>query len=87
MHLGLVLDQQLNFIDHIQNKTTKCCKIIAIIKRLSVNIPRDALLRIINHLTDPIWTVEMLFMTNLTTSHLIIQNIQYKACITITGAN
>ena len=38
MRLGLVLDQQLNFIDHIQSKTTKCCKIIAIIKRLSVNI-------------------------------------------------
>ena len=38
MRLGLVLDQQLNFIDHIQSKTTKCFEIIAIIKRLSLNI-------------------------------------------------
>ena len=45
-HLRIVLDQQLNFNDHIQSKMTKCYKMIGIIKRLSVNIPRDALLRI-----------------------------------------
>ena len=43
-HLGLVLDQQLNFSDHIQSKMTKCYKMIGIIKRSSVNIPCDALL-------------------------------------------
>ena len=45
-HLGLVLDQQLNFNDHIQSKMTKCCKMISIIKRLSVNVSRGVLLRI-----------------------------------------
>ena len=36
--LGLVLDQQLNFYDHIQSKITKCYEMIGITKRLSVNI-------------------------------------------------
>ena len=45
-HLGHALDQQLNFNDHIQSKMTTCYKMIGIIKRSSVNIPRDALLRI-----------------------------------------
>ena len=38
-HLGLVLDKQLNFNNHIQSKMTKFYKMIRIIKRLSVNIP------------------------------------------------
>ena len=45
-NLGLVLDQQLNFNDHNQSKMTKCYEMIGIVKRLSVNISRDALLRI-----------------------------------------
>ena len=52
-HLGLVLDQQLNFNDHIQSKMTKCYKMIGIIKRLSVNTPRDALLRIYKSFIRP----------------------------------
>ena len=45
-HLGLVLDQQLNFNDHIQSEMTKCYKMIGIIKKLSVNISHGAYLRI-----------------------------------------
>ena len=47
-HLGLVLDQLLNFNDHIQSKMTKCSNYddLYFIERLSVNIPRDVLLRI-----------------------------------------
>ena len=41
-----MLDKQLNFNDHVQSKMTKCYMMIDIIKRLSVNILRDALLRI-----------------------------------------
>ena len=40
---GLVFDEQLKFNDHIQSKMTKCYKMIGIVKKLSVNIPRDAL--------------------------------------------
>ena len=72
-HLGLVLDQELNFNDDIQSKITKCYKMIGIIKRLSVNIPGDALLRIYKSFISPIWTAEILFMTNVLMSNLKIK--------------
>ena len=81
-HLGLVLDQQLNFNNHIKSKMTKCYKMIGITKRLPVNIPRDALLRI----------YKSLIRTHLDYRDIIhdkpnnkIENIQYKTCIAITG--
>ena len=45
-HLGLLLDKRLSFNEHIQSRMNKCYKMIGVIKRLSVNLPRDALLRI-----------------------------------------
>ena len=45
-HIGLLLDKQLSFNAHIQRKMNKYYKTIGVIKRLSVNLPRDALLRI-----------------------------------------
>ena len=44
-HLGLLLDKRLRFNEHIQSKINKCYKMIKVIKRLSVNLPRDALRR------------------------------------------
>ena len=63
-HLGLLLDKRLSFNEHIQSKVNKCYKMVAVIKRLSVNLPRDGLLRIYK------WFTETLFMTNQITSHL-----------------
>ena len=45
-HLGLALDKRLSFNEHIQRKMNKCYKMIRVIKRLSVNLPHDALLKI-----------------------------------------
>ena len=47
-YLGLLLYMRLSFNKHIQKKKkkNKCYKMIGGIKRLSVNLPRDALLRI-----------------------------------------
>ena len=45
-HLGLMLDERLSFSEHIQSKMNKCQKMIEVIKRLSVNLPHDALLRV-----------------------------------------
>ena len=52
-HLRLVLDQHLNFNNHIQSKMTKCYKMISIIKRLSVNIPCDVVFRICKSFIRP----------------------------------
>ena len=52
-HSGLVLGQQLNFSNDIQSKMTTYYKMIDTIKRLSVNIPRDALLSIYKSFIRP----------------------------------
>ena len=43
--LGLLLDKRLSFNENIQSKINECYKMIGFIKRLSVNLPRDPLLR------------------------------------------
>ena len=45
-HLGIVLDSKLNFNTHIDQKYKKCLKLIGLIKRLTVNLPRSSLLTI-----------------------------------------
>ena len=45
-HLGIILNSKLDFNIHVDNRIKKCYTIIGIIKRLSVNVPRKALLTI-----------------------------------------
>ena len=45
-HLGIYLDEKLNFNHHIKEKTTKAMKEIGVIKRLSRTLPRHSLLTI-----------------------------------------
>ena len=45
-HLGIVLDSKPNFDSHINQKIKKCNKLIGAIRRLSVHLPRGALLTI-----------------------------------------
>ena len=39
-HLRIVLDSKLNFNSHVDDKIKKCNKLIGLIRRLSVNLPR-----------------------------------------------
>ena len=43
-HLGVYLDQKLNFTHHIKEKLTKANKGIAVIKKLQTKLPQNALL-------------------------------------------
>ena len=52
-HLGLLLDKRLSFNKYIQSKMNKCYKMIGVIKRLSIDLPRDALLRIYKSFIRP----------------------------------
>ena len=52
-HLGIILDLKLDFNIHVHNKIKKCCRIIGIIKRLSVSVPRKALLTIYKSFIRP----------------------------------
>ena len=44
--LGVVLDSNLNLNTHVDQKIKKCNKMIGLIRRLSVNLPGNALLTI-----------------------------------------
>ena len=87
-HLGMLLDSRLNFNEHVQSKTNKCYKIIGLIKKLSIHLPREALLRI----------YKSFVRLNMDYGNIIFdkpnnesfksrtESIQYKVCVAITGA-
>ena len=87
-HLGLLLDKRLSFNKYIQSKMNKCYKMIGVIKRLSVNLPRDALLRIYKSFIRPHLDYGDIIYDKPHNESFKnkIENIQYKACIAITGA-
>ena len=82
-HLGLLLDKRLSFNEHIQSRMNKCYKMIGVIERLSVNLPRDALLRIYKSFTRP----HLDYGDIIYDKHVMslfknkIENIQYKGAI------
>ena len=41
-HLGILLDSKLDFKFHVDQKIKKCNKLIGLIRRLSVNVQRNA---------------------------------------------
>ena len=49
----MLLESRLNFNELIQSKTNKCYKIIELINKLPIHLPREALLRIYKSFTRP----------------------------------
>ena len=45
-HLGIILNSKLDVNIHVDNKIKKCYKMIGILKRRPVSVPRKALLTI-----------------------------------------
>ena len=84
----MLLDSRLNFNEHIQSKTNKYYKIIRLIKKLSIQLPREALLRICKSFVRPSPDYgDIVFdKPNNESFKSRIESIQYKACIAITGA-
>ena len=52
-HLVLLLEQRLNFSEHIQSIMNKCFKMVGVLKKLSVNLFRNVLLKIYKSLIRP----------------------------------
>ena len=52
-HLGIYLDEKLNFNNHIKEKMTKAMKGIGVIKRLSKMLPRHSLITIYKSFVRP----------------------------------
>ena len=87
-HLGLLLDNRLNFNEHVQTKANKCYKIIGLIKIFSIHLPREALFRVYKSFVRPNLDYgDIIFdKPNNESFKSRIESIQYKACIAITGA-
>ena len=45
-HQGIVLDSKVTFNSHINQKIEKCNKLIGFLRRLAVNLPRNASLAV-----------------------------------------
>ena len=86
-HLGLILDKRLNFTEHINSKISKCDKLIGIIKKLSISFPRNALLRVCKSFIRPHLDYAGIIYdkSNNVSFKNKIENVQYRACIAITG--
>ena len=51
--VGIILDSELDFNIHVDRKLKKCYKIVSLINRLSISVPRKALLTIYKSFIRP----------------------------------
>ena len=86
-HLGLLLDERLNFTEHINSIICKCDKLIGITKKLSISFPRNALLRIYkSFVRSHLDYADIIYdKPNNASFKNKIENVQYRACIAMTG--
>ena len=87
-HLGVVLDSKLDFNTHIDQKIKKCNKLIGLMKRLSVHLPRNALLTIYKSLIRPHLDYGDILYNKPNNENFQnkIEQVQYRACLAITNA-
>ena len=87
-HLGIVLDSKLNFNTHIDQKSKKRNKLIGLMKKFSVNLPRSSLLKIYKSFIWPHLEYGdiLYYKPDNESFQNKIEKVQYKACLAITGA-
>ena len=88
-HLGVVLDSKLDFSVHIEQKIRKCNKIIELIRRLSVCLPRKTPTTIYKSFVRPHLTYRHILYDkpgNLN-FEIKIEKVQYKGCIGVGTIN
>ena len=86
-HLGIALDSKLNFDFHINQKIEKCNKLIGVIRRLSVHLPRGALLTICKSFIKPNLDYgDILYdKPNNENFQQKLEKVQYRTCLAITN--
>ena len=87
-HLGIVLDKNLNFHEHIAKKIKICNNLIGRIKHLSFYLPCKSLLTIYKSCVRPHPDYGEIIYDNPENETLInkLEKVQYQACLVITGA-
>ena len=86
--LRTVLDSKLNFCAHVDQKIKKWNRIIGLIRRLSITLPRNALLTIYKSFVRPhLGYGDILYdKPNNENFQNKLEKVQYRACLAITGA-
>ena len=87
-HLGLFLDEKLNFGHHVNEKIYKANKIIGLIKMIYYHLPRKSLLNIYKSFVRPHLDYRDVIYDQPNNDALCsrIESVQYNASLAITGA-
>ena len=86
-HLGIILDNQLKFDDHIKMVFRKISKTIGLLRKLHNFLPRAALITIYKAFIRPHLDYgDILYDQAYMSFHQKLESIQYNACLAITGA-
>ena len=87
-HLGLLLDEKLNFKQHVDNTILKINKGISIIKKLRHSLPRKSLLTIYKAFLRPLIDYGDIIYDQPQNESFCekLESTQYKAALAITGA-
>ena len=87
-HLGLILDNKLDFNKHLDKKVNKCNKIIGMMKKLSTLVSSQSLLTIYKSFVRPILDYGDIIYDKPHKGSFIekIEQVQCNACLVITGA-
>ena len=77
-----------NYNTHVAQKMKKCNKLIGLMKRLSINLPRNALLTIYKSFIRPHLDYGDILYDNPNSENFQskLEKVQYRACLAITGA-
>ena len=87
-HLGLILDEKLNFKEHLKEKMSKAYKGIAALRKLQNIVPRNSLLTIYKSFIRPHLDYGVIIYDQPNNGSFCrkIKSIQYQAALAITGA-
>ena len=87
-HLGIILDNQLKFDDHIKMVFRKISKTIGLLRKLHNFLSRAALITIYKAFIRPHLDYDDIFYDQAynMSFHQKLESIQYNACLPITGA-
>ena len=86
-HLGLILDNKLNFSEHLKGVLDKISKIMGLIRKFQSILPRFSLLTIYKTFVRPHLDYgDMIYDQTYNASfHRKLESVQYSACLAITG--
>ena len=87
-HLGMILDNKLNFQEHLKNILNKVNKITGLLRKLQNILPREPLLTTYKSFVRPHLDYGVIYDQHYNNSfHQKLESTQYYAALAITGAS